>query len=735
MGNIFNSINFQNILKIHKAHIFELVELKRLIKENMSYKVTNTVDSSNGPDPKALIQKERANEKFDPVLMNYFLEGSKETSELNKKLLQQMERDPILAANPNFYELSKEEQRELTAVRISRLARYMEVDSREEYVRRFSLISVFDPQLNVRINVNLGLFLSCIRGNGTPEQLKYWSITKETNILKGLYGCFAMTELAHGSNVAGLETTATFDKETDEFIINTPHIGATKWWIGGAAHSATHSACYARLIVDGEDYGVKTFIVPLRDSNHDLMPGVTVGDIGAKMGRDGIDNGWIQYSNVRIPRFFMLQKFATVTREGEVTLPPLEQLSYSALIGGRVTMVLDSYRIGAKFTTIALRYAIARRQFKQGDNESETQLLDYPLHQRRLLPFLALTYIISSGAYKLENTMNRTLDILDQAVAANDLKTIGKSINDMKSLFIDSASLKSTCTWLAADLIDQCRQACGGHGYSGYNGFGKSYNDWVVQCTWEGDNSVLALSTGKPLIRAVDEILNKGKKADGSIAFLNKTEYLNEKPVLQNLDDATDLAKVLLSIEVLILRLCKDSLDTIKQNNGVYEVVSSSMVNISKLKAHHYLLDEFLTRLSSADASVKPYLVLIAKLYVSAVVLEKFSGDFLTYSVLSPKLMGEINQKLIPSLCLEIRPLVINFTDSFQQPDMILNAPIGKYNGDVYENYFNVVKQQNNPFNTKAPYSAKLEAMLNRPSLAVRERNEKSSDAAKILSK
>ncbi|CAH6722925.1 acyl-coenzyme A oxidase [[Candida] jaroonii] len=698
------------------------------------FNVANTIESSNGPNPKESIQKERSNQKFDPVLMNHFLEGSKKTSELNRKLLQQMERDPILSSNPNYYDLSKDQQRELTALKIERMSKYMEVDSKEENHRRLSLISVFDPQLNTRIGINLGLFLGCVRGNGTAEQFNFWANTKETSKLKGIYGCFAMTELAHGSNVAGLETTATYDKENDQFIINTPHIGATKWWIGGAAHSATHAATYARLIVDGKDYGVKTFVVPLRDSNHNLMPGITVGDIGAKMGRDGIDNGWIQYSNVKVPRFFMLQKFAKVSREGEVTLPPLEQLSYSALIGGRVTMVLDSYRVGARFTTIALRYAIGRRQFKQGKNPLETQLLDYPLHQRRLLPYLALTYLISNGAFKLEHTMDTTLDALDDAVNKNDMVKIGKLVNEMKTLFIDSASLKSTSTWLAAELIDQCRQACGGHGYSGYNGFGKAYNDWVVQCTWEGDNNVLAMSVGKPLIRTIGEVL-KGKKAKGSISFLNNTQYLNEEAILTSVSDIEDLSMVLKSIEVLILRLCKDSLDTIQESNGVYEVVSNAMVTISKLKAHHYLLSEFLNRLSEADSSVKPYLVLIAKLYATAIVLDKFSGDFLTYSVLSPKLMGEVNQKLIPKLLAEIRPLTINYTDSFQQPDMILNAPIGKFNGDIYENYFGVVKAQNNHFHTKAPYSSALEGMLNRPSLNDRQRGETSDEVASILSK
>lgn len=69
-----------------------------------------------------------------------------------------------------------------------------------------------------------------------------------------------MTELAHGSNVAGLLTTATFDEKTDEFVIHTPSVEATKWWIGGAAQTATHCACFAQMYVKGKNYGTKTFM-------------------------------------------------------------------------------------------------------------------------------------------------------------------------------------------------------------------------------------------------------------------------------------------------------------------------------------------------------------------------------------------------------------------------------------------------------------------------------------------
>ncbi|ODQ77316.1 hypothetical protein BABINDRAFT_18484, partial [Babjeviella inositovora NRRL Y-12698] len=358
---------------------------------------TMSVTYAKGPDPAASITKERAQTNFDLDVMNNFLEGGSEQAALVKSTYLQFERDPIISSSTAVYDLSKDQKRELTAKKIARLAQYLENDTPEEFSKRLHLLNAFDPLTSIRIGINLGLFLNCVRGNGTEEQFQFWIITKGTLQLKGIYGCFGMTELAHGSNVAGLETTATFDVGTDEFVINTPHVGATKWWIGGAAHSATHCSVYARLILKGEDHGVKTFVVPLRDSNHDLMPGVTVGDIGAKMGRDGIDNGWIQFSNVRIPRAYMLSKWDQVERDGTVHNGPLAQVAYSALLDGRVSMVYDSFRSGARFVTIALRYAVARRQFGKNSDGlgGEEQLLNYPLHQNRLLPYLAAVYAMS----------------------------------------------------------------------------------------------------------------------------------------------------------------------------------------------------------------------------------------------------------------------------------------------------------------------------------------------------
>ncbi|CAN3371442.1 hypothetical protein DIURU_005086 [Diutina rugosa] len=705
----------------------------------------NTVSYEQGPDPASLIAAERAQQKIDPVKMNYFLEGSQERSEEVARLTEQMERDPILAATPAYYDLSKEQERELTAKKIARVAQYLETNSFQEFQNRLSLIGVFDPQVGTRVGVNLGLFISCIRGNGTFDQLEYWALHKEACYLKNIYGCFGMTELAHGSNVMALETTATFDKDTDEFVINTPHIGATKWWIGGAAHSATHCTVYARLIVDDEDYGVKTFVVPLRDSQHNLNPGVTVGDIGRKMGRDGIDNGWIQFSHVRIPRYFMLQKFARVSRSGEVTLPPLEQLAYSALLGGRVMMCLDSYRMMARMTTIALRYAIGRRQFHKNGNfdddegAKEVQIIDYALHQKRLFPYLAAAYVASAGALKVEKTIFDTMSLLDDAVDQADDEKLMEGIEAMKSLFIDSGALKSNLTWLAAACIDECRQSCGGHGYSAYNGFGKAYNDWVVQCTWEGDNNILGVFVGKPIVKHTIGHFEDEKVVKGSSAFLNDTkQFVEDKAeeyILKSLDDVQDLSKVARALEIAIMRSSYACYQQWKVNGEDFDALGPDLVQITRLKAHHYLLEEYVRRVAEFEhKDLVPYLDLLGKYYAAGMILQHSSTYLLSNNILSAKLFTQVNVELLPKLSKEIRPNVVGYTDSFQLTDMMINSAIGRYDGNIYENYLGVVKAQNNPANDKNKDTKILVDMLNRGSLEARDRYEKSFDAAEILS-
>lgn len=123
--------------------------------------------------------------------------------------------------------------------------------------------------------------------------------------------------MGHGSNVAGLETTATLDKKTDEIVVHSPTITSAKMWPGSMGIVANHAVVFARLIVDGDDYGVQPFMMQVRDfETHKPMPGIMVGDLGTKNGYNTMDNCWLIFNHVRIPRTNMLSRLAYVDKEG-----------------------------------------------------------------------------------------------------------------------------------------------------------------------------------------------------------------------------------------------------------------------------------------------------------------------------------------------------------------------------------------------------------------------------------
>lgn len=736
-------------------------------------------------NPQKYIVGERNSSQLNTNEINCFLESTPEDQEITHKLIDQITTDPILKCDSNYYEQEKLQERETTARKIKRLSLYMENDIKTMqkhykdtdlikslqldpsskqltnndlniFDRRLSLIAMMDPQLSTRVGVHLGLFGNCIKGNGTDQQIRYWLQERGAIFLKQIYGCFAMTELGHGSNVAALQTTAVYDLSTDTFQINTPNLTATKWWIGGAAHSATHSVVYARLIVKGKDYGVKTFIVPLRDvSNFQLLPGIIIGDIGKKMGRDGIDNGWIQFKNVVIPREYMLSRFIKVIPSpdgNDVTVksqPQLDQVSgYSALLSGRVNMVMDSFRFGSKFVTIATRYAVGRQQFVQVNDveegkgkgktsvvkqkRDETQLIDYSLHQHRVLPQLAIAYLISPAAHRLMKTYYETLDELYHVSTSGSKKgeddnTAFKTVSaKLKNLFISSASLKATNTWLVANLIDELRQCCGGHGYSQYNAFGKGYNDWVVQCTWEGDNNILSLTSAKSILKKFVDSATKGKfdeeldSADFDYLdpeFIRKV-YTNE--IEATLDD-DDLETYIEIWGVALVQFLVHIGKTIQRTKD-FDQITKLLVTVSKFHAIHSMLKSFHEKLSNEetshvkDQSSKDALWNVFKLF-SVYFIDMYSGEFQQFKILKPNQISSLIQTKLNALLKLVRKDCIALTDAFELPDSVLNSPIGYFDGDIYHNYFNTVTG-NNPAEKeepgKPPYAEVLTDMLSR---------------------
>lgn len=358
-------------------------------------------------------------------------------------------------------------------------------------VTGIEMLAQFDLSLMVKAGVQWGLFGGAIENLGTARHHERYI---RPLIDLDLLGCFAMTETGHGSDVQSLETTATYDPSTGEFVIHSPTESARKDYIGGAAAHARVAAVFARLITRGEDHGVHCFLVPIRDENADDLPGVTTSDCGYKGGLGGVDNGRIMFDRVRIPRENLLNRYGSVDEEGVYT-SPIESRNarfftmIGTLVRGRVSVGGAARAAAEVALSIAVRYGLERRQF-EGLPGEETVLLDYRVHQRRLLPLLAEAYALRFAQNQLVARMHRLQTESDPDPLAQ------------RELESRAAGLKALQTEFATRAIQECREACGGAGYMADNRLTVLKGDSDVFTTFEGDNVVLLQLVAKELLTA-----------------------------------------------------------------------------------------------------------------------------------------------------------------------------------------------------------------------------------------
>jgi acyl-CoA oxidase len=352
-----------------------------------------------------------------------------------------------------------------------------------EYAAVFQTLAAHDLSLTVKFGVQFGLFGGAIFNLGTEQHHSlYLTPTGKAELL----GCFAMTEKGHGSNVKDLETTATYDHSTQTITVHTPHYHAGKEYIGNTLHGSM-AVVFAQLIVAGENHGIHAVLVPYRDADGQLLPGIEAEDCGYKMGLNGVDNGRLWFKQVTVPKSNLLNRYGDIDAQGRYT-SPIENPNrrfftmLGALVGGRICVGMGALSAAQAALDIAIRYALKRRQFAPTDGEPETLLMDYPTHQHRLLPLLVKNYAYH---FTLQNLSER------YAKAQPD---------DMRQIETQAAGLKAMATWLATQTIQECREACGGMGYLSENRFADLKADSDIFTTFEGDNTVLLQLVAKGLL-------------------------------------------------------------------------------------------------------------------------------------------------------------------------------------------------------------------------------------------
>ena len=360
-----------------------------------------------------------------------------------------------------------------------------------DYVASFEELTVSSPSMQIKAGVQFGLFGGAIQHLGSQRHHEKWLL----DVAEGrLLGSFAMTEIGHGSDVARVGTTATYNPETQEFTIHTPYRQATKEYIGNAACHAQAAVVFAQLITGRVNYGVHAFFVPVRDEEGNPLPGVRIEDDGHKGGLLGVDNGRFAFDAVTIPRFNLLDRYGAVAEDGTYS-SPIESpgrrffTMLGTLVQGRVSLDGASNTASKLALDIAIRYAHERRQFEGAVPGVETRLIDYGRHQRRLMPRLARVWADSIAHDGLLEKFQNVFSGADD------------SDEERQHLETFAAGFKSVSTWNALDTIQECREACGGAGFLAENRLVGLHADLDVYVTFEGDNTVLLQLVGKRLLQ------------------------------------------------------------------------------------------------------------------------------------------------------------------------------------------------------------------------------------------
>ncbi len=543
-------------------------------------------------------------------------------------------------------------------------------DDMGAYAAVFETLGLFDGSLQIKFGVQFGLFGGSIHHLGTEKHhIKY---LKPTGTLE-LLGCFAMTETGHGSNVRQLETTATYDAQTDELIVHSPRVSAGKEYIGNAL-DAKLASVFCQLIVNGENHGVHAVLVPLRNEAHELLPGIKVEDNGYKMGLNGVDNGRIWFEHVRVPRENLLNRFGSIDEQGEYS-SPIENPSsrfftmLGTLVGGRVCVPRGGLSAAKSGLAIAIRYALKRRQFGPSFTEPETLLLDYPSHQRRLMPLLAKTYAVHFG-----------LQYLTERYLAHQKE-------DIREIETLAAGMKAYATWFTTAALQACREACGGKGYLSENRFAALKGDTEIFTTFEGDNTVLMLLVAKGVLTKFRNEFNE-EGVTGILRFVGErvtTTLAEMNPIAVRrtsrehlLDSNMHLQAFLYRENRLKVSVSQRMRGLIKQGMSAYDAAlncQTHMLALAEAFVENTILQEFIHVINrQEDIPLKNVLKHLCDLYALHTI-EQHKGWFLEQGYME-SIKTKAIRRLIDELCAVVRTDALALVHSFDIPNALLGAKI-----------------------------------------------------------
>ncbi|SPO31366.1 related to acyl-coenzyme A oxidase 1 [Ustilago trichophora] len=688
--------------------------------------------ASSRPAPETLqprdIQEERAACSFDVDAMSCILPGSKAERDNARWLLSLLKDDPDHTFDKQDRVFQSRNERFFKGQKVA--LRYFEIRNRHGLDKKDADLMRLYTDEYLPIQVAESMAQPTLMRQASPEQWAEWG----PMVRSGRWlGCYMQTELAHGSNLSALRTTATLDLEKDEWVINTPEPSAGKVWIGGSGLTATYGVVMANLIIRGKSYGMHPFLVHLRSlKDHTLLPGRRIMEMGCKLGAPAMDNGYICFDAVRIPRTNLLQRFQTVSKDGVY-----EKRNAAAQVMTRGTMTL--VRVGlceiaahhlARAATIAIRYAVVRRQGTSATkpDQLEPKILDYASVQTRVLTALASAYAITFVSQHLRLMYNQMIAEIENTGNSRLLPIVHGY----------SSVLKAVCTNESLAGIERCRRSMGGHGFSQASGFDFERNQPNAGLIYEGENSMLlAGPSANFLIKQLSETRKRnGKALRPELAYLElvaQSQGANESIAKRAQGvSAQQIEQPAVLLDLLGYRtaLLVDRLDKHRRNaqnaDGVHKHIDTNLA-VRASNAHgayllgfafHNLVEQL--KSGSASSAKARFGVAVDKSHIAAleallrfyliqncILSQETLSDFLELQLVTSAQLERLRESAARLLAGPIRRDALGLVESFDMDDWYLCSPLGSSDGRAYERMIEWMKRE--PLNHTGEHGARDE--------------------------
>ncbi|XP_056326556.1 acyl-coenzyme A oxidase-like protein isoform X1 [Danio aesculapii] len=581
------------------------------------------------------------------------------------------------------YERTLDQNRDLTADRLSHILRLPVMkehlknqlkEKQKGFINKSmsitEVVCAADMNTGVKLGVVCGLYGGAVNNLGSPEQkIKFYLPVSELQFT----GMFAMTERGHGSNVRGIITEARYDQATQEFIIHTPSEDAHKMYIGNAM-KGNFAAVFAQLIINGESQGPHCFVVPIRDENGIMWPGVTVSDMKHKEGLHGVDNGILIFDNVRIPRENLLGKFGSVSADGLYSSPALRGNRFNAMLAaltptrlGLTVQAMAAMKLGL---IIAVRYSHSRRQFGPKDQE-EVKIMEHQTQNLRLMPHL-------SAALALTFTSRYAADLMDDALCK------GEDLQSNRALQALVAGLKAYSTWANVACLQDCRECTGGMGFMMENRIPSLKCDSDVFVTFEGDNMVMLQVVVRELLTQYTKQMGNNlvmgliRNLTSSASDSLRTSFLGFS--VDKVGDLMFLLKAVRYRERVLQRSLASRLYTkVDKNKEEFFMAWNSCLHhvttLALAHIHRVTLEQF--ALAVRDCQIKEDRALLSKfclLHGTSLVYQERAW-YLEHKYLSPATSRQIRSQLL-ELCRSVKDDALKVVDDFNIPSCCIQAPI-----------------------------------------------------------